>query len=291
MVAGWEWDETLFAGTAAYYERGRLPYAPGLVDVLAEALKPDGRGRLLDVGCGPGTLALPLAHMFSEVVGVDPDGGMIAEARRGADKAGVAGKAQWLQARAEDLPAGLGTFTVATFAQSFHWMDRDLVAATVWDMLAPGGALVHVSDLKTETRTVEGLPHPAVPYAAMEDLVKRYLGPVRRAGQGVLPHGTPGNESAVYARTGFTGPERHVAPGGQPLERTWDEVVAGMFSMSYAAPHLFGPRLDAFEAELRRLLRAASPSGRFSERRPGTEVCVWWKDPAGSKASAGSACL
>nr|BFD83388.1 hypothetical protein StreXyl84_27890 [Streptomyces sp. Xyl84] len=62
VVAGWEWDDTLFAGSAAYYRRGRLPYAPGLADVLAGALEPDGRGRLLDVGCGPGTLALDLAR-------------------------------------------------------------------------------------------------------------------------------------------------------------------------------------------------------------------------------------
>ncbi|WP_165484773.1 class I SAM-dependent methyltransferase [Streptomyces kasugaensis] len=280
MAADWEWDDTLFSGTAPYYRRGRLPYAPGLVDVLAEVLKLDGRGRLLDMGCGPGTLALSLAHLFSDVVGVDPDSGMIAEATREAAERGVTGKTQWVQARAEDLPAGLGTFTVATFGQSFHWMDQDLVAATVRDMLQPGGALVHISDLKTETRTIDGLPHPAVPCAAMEELVRHYLGPVRRAGRGVLPQGTPDGEATVLTRAGFSGPQRHVVPGGQALTRTCADVVAGVFSMSFSAPHLFGPRRDDFEADLRRLLREASPSGRFSERRPSTEVFVWWNAPA-----------
>lgn len=135
MPEGWEWDDTLFLGSAPYYRRGRLPYAPGLAELLAEVLKLDGRGRLLDVGCGPGVLALGLAHLFGEVVGLDPDGGMIAEAGQLADEAGVARKTRWVRARAEELPAGLGTFTVATFGQSFHWMDRDLVAATVRDML------------------------------------------------------------------------------------------------------------------------------------------------------------
>ncbi|MFJ9025332.1 class I SAM-dependent methyltransferase [Streptomyces sp. NPDC102259] len=277
MAAGWEWDETLFAGTAAHYRRGRLPYAPGLADVLAEALRLDGRGRLVDVGCGPGILALTLAHLFSEVVGVDPDREMIAEARREAAEGGVAGKARWVRARAEELPADLGEFTVATFGQSFHWMDRELVAATTRDMLRPGGALVHISDLKSETLTVDGLPHPAAPGAAIEELIRHYLGPVRRAGRGVLPQGTPDGEAAVLARAGFTGPQRHVAPGGQPLERTADDVVAGVFSMSFSAPHLFGTRRDDFEADLRRLLRDASASERFSERRPSTEVFVWRK--------------
>lgn len=280
VVADWEWDETLFSGTAAYYERGRLPYAPGLADALAEALRLDGRGRLLDVGCGPGIIALRLAHLFGEVVGVDPDGGMIAEAARGAADRGVADKARWVRARAEALPAGLGTFSVAVFGQSFHWMDRDLVAATVRAMLRPGGALVHISDLKTEARTVDGLPHPAVPYTAVDELVRHYLGPVRRAGRGVLPGGTPGGEAEVFARAGFTGPRRLVVPGGQALERSVDDIVAWVFSMSFSAPHLFEGRRDAFEADLRRLLREASASGRFSERGPSTEVFVWGKGPS-----------
>lgn len=280
MVAGWKWDDTLFSGTAAYYQRGRLPYAPGLADALADALRLDGRGRLIDVGCGPGILALGLARLFHEVVGLDPDSGMIDEAGREAALAGVADKTRWVRARAEELPAGLGTFTVATFAQSFHWMDRDLVAATIKSMLRPGGALVHVSDVKNEPRTIDGLPHPPVPYDAMEELVRRYLGPVRRAGQGLLPQGTPGGEAAVFARAGFSGPQRLVVPGGQALVRTWDDAVAGVFSMSYSAPHLFGSRRDDFEADLRRLLREASPSGRFSERGPSTEVYVWGRDPA-----------
>ncbi|MFF4919723.1 class I SAM-dependent methyltransferase [Kitasatospora sp. NPDC001261] len=268
----WSWDETLFAGTAAHYTRGRLPYAPGLAEALAGALGLDRRGRLLDVGCGPGTLALGLAHLFGEVVGVDPDAGMIAEARRvGAEEP----KATWVRARAEELPPGLGTFTLAVFGQSFHWMDRDLVAATVRRMLRPGGALAHVSDLKGEPRPTEGLPHPPVPYAAIDGLVRRYLGPVRRAGQGLLAHGTPGDEAAVLARAGFAGPQRIVVPGGRPLERTTDDAVAGVFALSSSAPHLFAERRPAFEADLRRLLARTSPSGLFSERQPSSEVFIW----------------
>ena len=82
----------------------------------------------------------------------------------------------------------------------------------------------------------------------------------------------------MLAGAGFAGPHRHVVPGGQALVRTWDDVVAGRFAMSFSAPHLFGDRLDAFEAELRGLLRRASPFGRFSERQPSTEVFVWPRD-------------
>jgi SAM-dependent methyltransferase len=279
MPEGWQWDETLFSGSAPYYLSGRLPYAPGLADRLVETLALDGRGRLLDVGCGPGVLALSLAPFFAEAVGVDPDVGMLAEAARRAEVAGI-GNVQWVQARAEDLPAGLGAFDVTTFGQSFHWMDRDRVAATAFAMLIPGGAFVHVSDAK-EAPPAHGddLPQPSPPYAAIQALVHRYLGPIRRAGQGVLPRGTPDGEAAVLSRAGFRNPKHVRVAAGGVLVRTVDDIVAWVWSKSDSAPHLFGRRIEAFEAELRGLLYDASPSGLFAEQPPDTEVWVWRTPP------------
>jgi SAM-dependent methyltransferase len=129
MPDRWRWDATLFHGSAAYYDRGRLPYAPGFIEALATSLGLDGHGRLVDVGCGPGTVVLQLAGYFDEAYGVDPDADMLAEGRRRAQRLGV-GNVHWVAARAEDLPAGIGTVRVALFAQSFHWTNRDQVAAS-----------------------------------------------------------------------------------------------------------------------------------------------------------------
>src|SRR4051812_22682046 len=103
MPEGWQWDESLFGGSAPYYARGRLPYPDGLAEALGAALGLDGRGRLVDVGCGPGTIALSLAHLFEDVVGLDPDAGMLEEARRLAAQQGCT-NTSWVHARAEDLP-------------------------------------------------------------------------------------------------------------------------------------------------------------------------------------------
>lgn len=277
MPRGWAWDETLFCGSARYYERGRLPYPPGLADAIAVALDLDGHGRLLDVGCGPGIIALRLAHLFAEVIGLDPDADMLAEAERRAAELGI-GNVRWVRARAEDLPAGLGVVRAATFAASFHWMDRDRVAAATLAMLEPGGAFVQVSapqeDLPEPDRP---LPHPFPPRAAIAALVRRYLGPVRRAGQGVLPHGTPGDEAMVLRRAGFGDPEIVVIEGRAVFERSIDDLVAQVYSTSSSAPHLFGPQLTEFEGELRALLAEATPSGRFAEQTGATEVRVWRK--------------
>lgn len=137
----WSWDESLFAGAARYYEQGRLPYAPGLADAFARSLALDGQGRLLDAGCGPGTVALRLAPLFEAVVGLDPDRDMLAWAARAAAGRGI-GNVTWVCERAEALPAGLGSFRAVTFAASFHWMDRPRVASAVAAMLDPGGAVV-----------------------------------------------------------------------------------------------------------------------------------------------------
>jgi SAM-dependent methyltransferase len=248
---------------------------------MIDALGLDGTGRLLDVGCGPGTVTRAMAPHFAEVVGVDPDNGMLAEAERQAVRRGVT-NASWVSARAEDLPAGLGTFRVAVFAQSFHWTDRDHVAATLRTMLEPRGAFVHLSDLKNPPAdpTRPTLPAPEPPYAQIRELVRRHLGPMRRAGQATLANGTPDREDLVLARAGFEAFERHIVPAGHVLHRTPDDIVAWVFSRSDSAPHLFGDTQADFELELRALLTAVAPAGRFAEHLPSTEIMIWRKPRA-----------
>lgn len=266
---GWSWDPSLYEGSAGYYATGRAPYPAELADRIAAELGLDGTGRLLDVGCGPGSLTLLLAPRFAAATGVDADAGMIA-AGRAADPA-----IDWRVLRAEELPAGLGTYRVVTFAQSFHWLDRPRVAAVARGMLEPGGALVHVGATTHRGTDPTGpLPHPQPPWPAIEDLVRGYLGTDRRAGQGTLPGGTPGDEDDVFRAAGFTGPVELEAPG-RVLARTADQVVAAVFSLSYAAPHLFAGRFAAFERDLRGLLRAASPDGVFSEQMREVTAKVW----------------
>ena len=272
----WSWDESLFAGTARYYEQGRLPYAPGLAAAFTGSLGLDGRGRLLDVGCGPGTVALRLAALFEAVVGLDPDPGMLAEAARSAAERGIA-NATWVRMRAEDLPAGLGRFRVVTFAASFHWMDRPRVAAAVAAMLDPGGAAVQVDapgyragDLAAD----QELPFPPPPDEALDQLRRRYLGPDRRAGQGVR-NTSPSGEDAVFGQAGFWPAQTVPVPDGRVAERTADDLVAHVFSTSSTAPHLFGARQGDYERDVRAILARASPVGRFSVRLPDNIVRIW----------------
>ncbi|MFJ7214909.1 class I SAM-dependent methyltransferase [Amycolatopsis sp. NPDC098790] len=262
MAEVWEWDPSLYSGSAGYYARGRAAYPPSLAEAFVAELGLDGSGRLLDVGCGPGSLTLLLAGWFEEAVGLDADEDMLAEARQ------LSADCRWVLRRAEELPAGLGRFRLVTFAQSFHWFDREKVAAAVHGMLVPGGVCAHVH--ATTHEGAEG----SVPRPEIAALVQEYLGPVRRAGRGTLPQGTASGESEIYRAAGFRGPRRFTVPG-RVVTRTVDDVVAGVFSLSSSAPHLFGERRAEFEAGLRELLERASPAGVFTERLREIAVDLW----------------
>src|SRR4051812_30645742 len=69
--------------------------------------------KLLDVGCGPGTDSIALAELVGstgEVVGVDFDPAMVADADRRAEKAGVSGWVHHKEADASAMPFAAGAF-------------------------------------------------------------------------------------------------------------------------------------------------------------------------------------
>jgi SAM-dependent methyltransferase len=101
-----------------------------------------GARRVLDIGCGTGTLACLLAARGSEVIGADPARASLDVARRkpGSDKV------RWLDARAADLPATLQAdlaFMTGNVAQVFV-TDQDWAVAltAARNALRPGGRLV-----------------------------------------------------------------------------------------------------------------------------------------------------
>lgn len=267
------YDPSIYEGSAAHYRNGRPPYSAQLESVLAEELGLDGSGRLLDVGCGPGILTVRLAHLFQEVVGLDPDPDMLAEGDRAAEERGIT-NVRWVNAVAEDLPvAAPGPYRLVTFGQSFHWTDRGRVAEAVYDMLEPSGALALI------VHTVRGRPTPPspgpppIPHPEIEALVTKYLGSRERAGQGATRPRVHGSDE-VLATTRFGRPRSIFLPGVRDVVRDTESVLAGYLSSSFSAPHLFGGRLEAFAADVRDLLASRSPEGVFWDWPGDTEVIV-----------------
>jgi len=267
------YDPTIYRGSAAHYRRGRPAYSPQLEAVLMRETGLDGKGRLLDAGCGPGVLTVRLAHLFEQAVGLDPDAAMLAEGRRAAAEK-KAMNIRWVQGLAEDLPAvAPGPYRLVTFGQSFHWTDEQPVAEAVFDMLEPGGALALI------VHTVAGRPRPPdpgvppIPHDEIKALVAKYLGSTRRAGQGIAPERTLRFED-VLVRTRFGVPRQFFVPGLPDLLRDSESVLSGYFSLASSAPHLFGDRLDDFAGEVRALLASRSAEGIFWDWPGDTEVVM-----------------
>lgn len=108
---------------------------------LASRVAPQPR-RVLDVGCGTGTLLRQAANHFpgAELVGADPAPGMV-EAAREVAQGNL--PASFVCAPVERLPFADGEFDLVLSTVSFHhWQDQQAGLHEIGRVLAPGGSLV-----------------------------------------------------------------------------------------------------------------------------------------------------
>src|SRR4051794_35856241 len=129
----------LFKGTAEHYDRFRPPYPPALLDHLRGCVPLAATSRVLDLACGTGQIAFPLAADVNEVWAVDQEPELIDFGRRKAARLGVT-NLRWHVASAEDV-ALEGTFDLVAIGNAFHRLDRDVVVARLLPHLSDGGCI------------------------------------------------------------------------------------------------------------------------------------------------------
>lgn len=129
-----------FASTAELYAQFRPPYPAEFFQAVAQRLALAKQHALIDLGTGPGPLALGFAPFAGRVVGVDPEPKMLAAARAAAARAGA--NLTFVEGRAEDLPADVGGFDVVTIGRALHWMDHGALGPLFARLVARGGAIV-----------------------------------------------------------------------------------------------------------------------------------------------------
>ncbi|GLR86464.1 class I SAM-dependent methyltransferase [Bradyrhizobium iriomotense] len=136
-----------FATTAALYEKFRPPYPPEFFSRVAQKLALTERSALIDLGTGPGLLALGFAPFVGRIVGVDPEPDMLDAARRAAARAGR--DLGLIEGKAEMLPADIGSFDVVTIGRALHWMDRASILAVFERLVAQDGAIAICASFST----------------------------------------------------------------------------------------------------------------------------------------------
>jgi SAM-dependent methyltransferase len=129
-----------FASTVAYYENARPPYGAGFFATVAQQLGFDRSQRLLDVGAGPGILAIGFAPYCREVSGVDPEPGMVEAARAAAKRVGAS--VTFVDGRFEDAAQKLGAFDIVSIGRAIHCLDPEPARAALDHAVAPGGKIL-----------------------------------------------------------------------------------------------------------------------------------------------------
>src|SRR3977135_1660880 len=129
-----------FATTVPLYEKLRPPYPADFFRNVAQRRHLGKEHALIDLGTGPGLLALGFAPYVGRIVGVDPEPAMLAAAKQAAERASqpftlIAGKA-------EELPDDVGRFEIGTIGRALHWMDRDAALARLERLVAPDGVIL-----------------------------------------------------------------------------------------------------------------------------------------------------
>jgi ubiquinone/menaquinone biosynthesis C-methylase UbiE len=240
-----------FSEAARFYEF-RAPYAPQALAYVRDVLEIGHTSRALDLGCGPGTITIPMSHMVGHVLGIDPSEDMLNQGRiRGASA--NCHNIEWLCARAEEVTEALGIFDVVTMGQSFHWMDRDAVLRLVAPMIASNGGLVLINP---------GRRRPQESWETLaNEVIVRYLGPLARRRQ---MNSEPEDEPSLLRSGAFS--RFTVREFSMKFKRDVPSVIGNVYSMSTSPKSAFGDRAALFERDLTETLLNSNPSGVFKEQ-------------------------
>lgn len=132
--------KTAFAGTANDYVAYRPPYPDAFLSHLRNAAGTTGHGILLDLACGPGRIALPMALHFRHVVAIDIEPEMIALGKQRANQLGIT-SIDWRVTPAEQLQLAPASVELVTIGEAFHRLDQKRILHLASEWLIVNGSL------------------------------------------------------------------------------------------------------------------------------------------------------
>ncbi len=247
------YDPNRFTSAIPHYIAGRPPYSERLLQWLAREVALSPVSRVLDLGCGPGSLSLPLAGLAGTVIAIDPDAAMIAAGEKAALAAGL--EIAWRVGSSFDLSADLAPLDLVTIGRAFHWMDREATLARLDELVRPGGAIALVN---TELHA-----HGNSTWLLAFEELRRSHGRFdafyhTRKGEAWEEH------VSVLMRSAFCDLSRISVFDAQVADV--DTLVARALSFSANSPACLGEEgRVAYEREIRAKMLELEPSGRFPE--------------------------
>jgi trans-aconitate methyltransferase len=251
----------VFSGEAAdHYARYRRGYPPAALEFVLDRLGVCSGDLVVDLGCGTGQLAIPLAGRVRHVLGIDPEPDMLAHARQAAQACAVPHSTSWLLGSDADIPTlprllGHGAIAALTISNAVHLMDTSTLFPALAAILTPGATVAVIAN---------GSPL-WIQDSAWSQALRRFLQD-RFASTSAPACGTDAVTRARYRaeleHAGFITDESHL-DRSEPVSLEW--IVGSLLSATPA--HLLPAAEDraAFTADIEATLRAAQPTGAFIE--------------------------
>lgn len=251
-----------YAGVGWYYAQYRPHISAEFMGLLAEHLGWTRRDRVLDLGAGPGPLALLAASLVAEVVAIEPEPDMRTEGERRAHVENAT-NVTFVAASSDDLPqlqASLGHYCTALMGQSFHWMlQKDRVLqdlSAVIDETHGSVAFVWLEEIAT----------PAA-FADAQKVVRTILADyLADTPPGPHPKGRHDPFEDILARSPF--------PHVETLERVYEvrmhPTIEALVGAEYTISHVLtrlGDRRAAFEQDVRTALTDVERMGEVALTR------------------------
>lgn len=240
-----------FRSAARYYLSGRPPYSSLLIRRVVELCALNATHDILDLGSGPGQLAMAFAPFVREVTALDPEPEMLAIARKNASSSHF--KIKFVQGSSYDLRPQLGRFQAAMIGRAFHWMDRVATLKLLDAMIESNGAVV----------LLESHPEASANswHSSYEKVIERYAeGDIerqKRRSPGWLRHEAILLDSPFHQLERISIVERRLTA----VERFADRAL----SLSCTSRERLGAKADDLAREIRELMAAHAPAGVVTE--------------------------
>ncbi len=241
--------KTAFAGTANDYASYRPPYPDAFLSHLRNAAGTTGHGVLLDLACGPGRIAIPMASHFRRVVAIDIEPEMVAVGKQRANQLGIT-TIDWRVTPAERLQLAPASVELVTIGEAFHRLDQRRILHLTSEWLIRDGVLATLGG-----ESIWSGPEPW----------KRIIVAVANRWTNIsLPEPTAAPWGEPFEIFGMAGWQ--VVQYQMHIETIWTttSIIGFMRSTSFASANALGDKVAQFEADLRQELLAFAPDDQFA---------------------------
>ena len=134
-----EHRQNWYSEVAAIYDKVRPRYATTLIEGAIAAAHLPPQATLLEIGCGPGIVTLPLAQRGFTIVGLEPS---LAACQLAEHHCAAYPQVRLINSTFEDWPLPSEPFSAALAANAWHWLPPAIRCVKAAAALKANGALI-----------------------------------------------------------------------------------------------------------------------------------------------------